>query len=104
MRGAMITLFWIHQVVFGMPSAFQGLGLLLRGARDADVMQVIALLLAWIGGTLMWGFASLIHPAAVQGKSKLTPEPTATDKPIWTQGLPALIRSWTNPDTKPHQT
>jgi len=52
--------FWIHQFVFGLPSVFLGMDLLMKGTTQG-LIPAIALILAWIGGTLMWGFATLIH-------------------------------------------
>jgi hypothetical protein len=53
-------LFWVHQVILGLPSAVLGLDLLMAGETQG-IINVIGLFLAWIGGTLMWGFAVLIH-------------------------------------------
>jgi hypothetical protein len=53
-------LFWVHQVVLGLPSGIIGLDLVIRGQTDG-ILAAIGLLLAWIGGTLMWGLAALIH-------------------------------------------
>jgi hypothetical protein len=57
-------LFWIHQVLLGLPSALIGLDLLLEG-ETSGVIAAIGLLLAWIGGTLVWGLAALMHQRTV---------------------------------------
>jgi hypothetical protein len=53
-------LFWIHQAVFGAPSFFYGADIIINGKTDG-ILNVIGLFLAWIGGTLTWGIAALIH-------------------------------------------
>lgn len=53
-------LFWVHQVVIGVPAAFIGFEILSTGTSDG-IVNAIGLLLAWIGGTLLWGLAALIH-------------------------------------------
>jgi len=55
-------LFWIHQVLLGLPSALIGLDLLLGGETSGEA---VVLLLAWIGGTLVWGLAALMHQRTV---------------------------------------
>jgi hypothetical protein len=55
---------WIHQVLLGLPSALIGLDLLLQG-QTSGVIAAIGLLLAWIGGTLVWGLAALMHQRTV---------------------------------------
>src|SRR5262249_10164843 len=61
------VLFWVHQVLFGLPSAVIGIDLLDRdfvtgaGTTTLGLIPVIGLFLAWIGGTLLWGLASLLH-------------------------------------------
>jgi hypothetical protein len=55
-------LFWIHQVLLGLPSALIGLDLLLEGETSGEA---IVLLLAWIGGTLVWGLAALMHQRTI---------------------------------------
>ena len=55
-------LFWIHQVLLGLPSALIGLDLLLEGETSGEA---VVLLLAWIGGTLVWGLAALMHQRTV---------------------------------------
>ena len=54
------VLFWIHQIVLGLPSVSIGLDLVIEGKAEA-LFNAIGLLLAWIGGTLVWGIAALIH-------------------------------------------
>lgn len=54
------VLFWIDQVLFGLPCAFFGIDLLIKGTAEG-LVAVIALFLAWIGGTLTWGFAALMY-------------------------------------------
>src|SRR5215831_2699531 len=58
------VLFWVHQVLFGWPSAVIGLDLLGFVTTDRTplgLVPVMGLFLAWIGGTLLWGLASLLH-------------------------------------------
>jgi hypothetical protein len=54
------VLFWIHQVVVGLPSMGFGLDLITQG-KAQGIINVIGLFLAWTGGTLVWGFAVLMH-------------------------------------------
>lgn len=58
-----LVLFWLHQLLFGVPSALFGIDLLMRGNMQG-LIPAIGLLLAWVGGTLTWGFASLLHQLA----------------------------------------
>ena len=58
--GIFKILFWIHQVLLRVPAATIGLDLVSRGQTEG-ILAAIGLLLAWIGGALMWGFAALIH-------------------------------------------
>jgi hypothetical protein len=58
--GIFKILFWIHQVILGVPSFVIGLDLVIEG-RTEGILAALGLLLAWIGGTLLWGFAALIH-------------------------------------------
>jgi len=58
--GIFKILFWIHQVILGLPAATIGLDLVIRGQTEG-ILAAIGLLLAWIGGTLVWGLAALIH-------------------------------------------
>ena len=58
--GIFKILFWIHQVILGLPAATIGLDLVIRGQTEG-ILAAIGLLLAWIGGTLVWGLAVLIH-------------------------------------------
>ena len=53
-------LFWIHQVVLGVPSMFFALELVTKG-KATGIINVIGVFLAWIGGTLVWGLAAIIH-------------------------------------------
>jgi hypothetical protein len=55
-------LFRIHQVLLGLPSALIGLDLLLEGETSGEA---VVLLLAWIGGTLVWGLAALMHQRTI---------------------------------------
>ena len=55
-------LFWIHQVLLGLPSALISLDLLLEGETSGEA---VVLLLAWIGGTLVWGLAALMHQRTI---------------------------------------
>jgi hypothetical protein len=57
-------LFWIHQLVLGLPSVGIGLDLLGEG-KATGIINAIGLLLAWIGGTLVWGLAAIIHQRPV---------------------------------------
>jgi hypothetical protein len=45
--------------VVGIPSFFVGGDILFTGKTDG-IIQAIGLLLAWIGGTLVWGLAALM--------------------------------------------
>jgi hypothetical protein len=54
------VLFWIHQVVLGLPSMGSGFQLVTEGQAQG-IISVIGFFLAWIGGTLVWGLAVLIH-------------------------------------------
>ena len=54
------TLFWVHQALLGLPSVSIGLDLIVEG-KTTGIINAIGLLLARIGGTLLWGFASLMH-------------------------------------------
>ena len=58
--GIFKILFWIHQVILGLPAATIGLDLVIRGQTEG-ILAAIGLLLAWIGGTLVWGLAALIY-------------------------------------------
>lgn len=54
------VMFWIHQLVLGIPAV--GLALNLIITRQAEgALYSICFFLAWIGGSLTWGFATLIH-------------------------------------------
>jgi hypothetical protein len=53
------VIFWAHQVLFALPSLLL-LFLLLIG-KVGITGDVIGIFLYWIGGTLVWGFASLIN-------------------------------------------
>ena len=63
------VLFWIHQVLFGLPSVLLFFELFNISVRETDTMLIatrgfalaIPLLLTWIGGSLLWGLASLLH-------------------------------------------
>jgi hypothetical protein len=63
------VLFWIHQVLVGLPSVLLFLELFNISVRELDTMLIttrgfalaIPLLLTWIGGSLLWGLASLLH-------------------------------------------
>jgi hypothetical protein len=54
----LFVIFWMHQVLFGLPCLFLGLEVVITG-RAQGVLNAIALLLVWIGGSLTWGFAVL---------------------------------------------
>jgi len=54
-----VLLFWLHQIVLGIPSMVFGVQLLTRKAEGN--LDTLGFLLAWIGGTLCWGFAILVH-------------------------------------------
>ena len=56
------VLFWVHQVVLGLPSVGFGLNLLIEGTVQG-VISVIGVFLAWIGGTLVLGLGRLNAPA-----------------------------------------
>jgi hypothetical protein len=63
------VLFWIHQVLFGLPSVLLFFEVINIARENPNPLLVtttgfgleIALLLTWIGGTLLWGLASLLH-------------------------------------------
>jgi integrase len=57
-------LFWGHQLILGLPSAGFALDLLIEG-KAQGIVSVIGIFLAWIGGTLVWGLAALIHDKQV---------------------------------------
>ncbi len=52
--------FWVHQVLLGLPSVAVGVDLLTSG-QAAGIINAIGLLLAWIGGTLVWGLAAIMY-------------------------------------------
>ena len=58
--GIFKILFWVHQVILGLPAATIGLDLVIRGQTEG-ILAAIGLLLAWIGGTQVWGLAALMH-------------------------------------------
>ena len=51
--------FWVHQVLFGFKPIFEGYAYIFLGT---DLMVTNSEYFTWIGGTLMWGLAALIHP------------------------------------------
>jgi hypothetical protein len=53
-------LFWTHQILLGLPSMGLGIELVSQG-KVGGLLNVIALFLAWIGGTLAWGLAAIMH-------------------------------------------
>ena len=63
------VLFWIHQVLFGLPSVLLFFEVINIARGNPDPLLVtttgfgieIVLLLTWIGGTLLWGLASLLR-------------------------------------------
>jgi hypothetical protein len=57
-------LFWVHQIFLGLPSVGFGFQLLMEG-KTQGIISVIGFLLAWIGGTLVWGLAALMHQRPV---------------------------------------
>ena len=67
-------LFWGHQIVFGLPSIVIGLFLWLtiwdilglqwinlRAASTEEIVGMILFMIVWIGGTLVFGLAALMH-------------------------------------------
>jgi hypothetical protein len=56
--------FWVTQFLFVLPALKIGGDLLIQGKTEG-VIAAIALLLAWIGGTLVWGLASIMHTARI---------------------------------------
>jgi hypothetical protein len=54
-----VMLFWLHQIFLGLPSMAFGVQLLIR--KSDGTMDMIGLVLTWIGGTLCWGFAVMLH-------------------------------------------
>jgi hypothetical protein len=65
-------LFWIHQVVLGLPSMFFAWELLAQG-KATGIINVIGVFLAWIGGTLVWGLAAIIHQNPLLPKPMTNP-------------------------------
>jgi hypothetical protein len=66
-RGASLlfkVLFWVHQILLGLPSITIGLDLLTEG-KTVGIVYAIGFLLAWIGGTLVWGLAAIMHQRPV---------------------------------------
>jgi hypothetical protein len=63
------VLFWIHQVLFGLPAVLLFFEVINIARGNPSPLLVtttgfgieIVLLLTWIGGTLLWGLASLLH-------------------------------------------
>ena len=53
------VLFWVHQVLFGFKPIFEGYAYIFLGT---DLMVTNSEYFTWIGGSLMWGLAALIHP------------------------------------------
>ena len=53
------VLFWAHQVLFGFKPIFEGYLYIFLGS---DLLVTNGEYFTWIGGTLMWGLAALIHP------------------------------------------
>jgi hypothetical protein len=49
--------FWLHQVLFGLPSLWCLFALIVERVKIEDVIGVF---LFWIGGTLTWGFTCLM--------------------------------------------
>jgi hypothetical protein len=60
LAGIFKLFFWITQIVLGLPCLFYGFELVTRGRADG-IINVIGLFLAWIGGTLTWGIAAIMH-------------------------------------------
>ena len=54
------VVFWIHQVFLGLPSVAIGADLLVEGKTEG-IINAIGLLLAWIGGTLVFGLAAFMY-------------------------------------------
>jgi hypothetical protein len=52
--------FWVHQVFLGIPSVWIGIDLVTNGKTEG-IINAMGLLLAWIGGTLVWGLAALMY-------------------------------------------
>jgi 4-hydroxybenzoate polyprenyltransferase len=52
---AFMTIFWIHQAIFWLVSVFPILDLITKGGTSGQ-LNLIPLLLAWIAGSLTWGF------------------------------------------------
>lgn len=53
-------LFWLHNFIFGGACAVVAFDLLLNG-RTQGVVNAIALSLMWIGGSITFGLATIIH-------------------------------------------
>ena len=60
-------LFWIHQFLFEVPSMLTSLTILTGQTSENGLsvafglLSVSGLFLAWIGGTLVWGLAAIMH-------------------------------------------
>jgi hypothetical protein len=63
------ALFWLHQVLVGLPAILLFLELLNIVRTNPDTLLIstqgfaltLPVLLFWIGGTLLWGLAGLLH-------------------------------------------
>jgi hypothetical protein len=53
-----MTVFWVHQLLFGSASAYFGLKLLTEG-QVQGIISVIGIFLFWIGGTLTLGLSAI---------------------------------------------
>ena len=61
--GVFKVLFWIHQFVFGLPAMMIILYILAPQSDPGLAVGTLSItgLLAWIGGTLVWGLAAIMH-------------------------------------------
>jgi hypothetical protein len=57
-RRLLHVMFALHQILFGLASVWMLFGL---GIGEVTAGSASAVFLFWIGGTLAWGFACLMH-------------------------------------------
>jgi hypothetical protein len=70
-------LFWVHQVLLGVPSVYIAIDFIDAVVKEPDRPLIAIngyyilppLLLGWIGGTLLWGLASLMHRPLLQSSA-----------------------------------
>jgi len=94
--GLFKLLFWINQIILGLPCFYFGIDLVTRGRTDG-IINVIGLFLAWIGGSLTWGMAALMHerfsfslPAVYRVAIEQGTESTGNVMPVFDQTYKAF--------------